>query len=142
MKKFVFVIFTLASLQAMAQPDRIVGVWVTPEKDARIHIFKNGSRYYAKMIWLTPSVDDKGNALTDTQNPDATKRTRKLEGLEIITDLEYADKKWKGSIYDPESGQTYSAQLRLLDEKKLELNGYVGIPLFGRKEIWTKLAGE
>jgi uncharacterized protein (DUF2147 family) len=90
------------------------------------------------MIWLTPNVDEKGKPLTDSENPDPAKRNRKLEGLEIISGLAYADGKWKGTIYDPESGKTYKSQIKLVNENTLELTGYVGLPMFGITETWKR----
>jgi len=48
---------------------------------------------------------------------------------------------WKdGQIYDPDSGKTYKAIIRLKenDLNHLSLKGYVGIPLFGRASEWTR----
>ena len=39
---------------------------------------------------------------------------------------------WKGgTIYDPGSGRTYRASLSVVGENRIELRGYVGIPLIG-----------
>jgi uncharacterized protein (DUF2147 family) len=138
MKILLTICFIIPIMSLKAQSDRIVGIWLTAEKDAKIEISQRESRFYGKMIWLTPNVDENGNPLTDTENPDASKRNRKLEGLEIISNLVYADGKWKGKIYDPESGKTYSSEIKLVNEDTLELTGYVGLPMFGRTLIWKK----
>jgi uncharacterized protein (DUF2147 family) len=44
-----------------------------------------------------------------------------------------------GRVYDPESGKDYKGKLHLVDEKTLDLRGYVLIPLFGRTETWTRV---
>jgi uncharacterized protein (DUF2147 family) len=113
-------------------------VWLTSNKEAKIEIYQKESHYFGKMIWLTPDVDEKGKPLTDTENPDPAKRNRKLKGLEIISGLAYADGKWKGTIYDPESGKTYKSQIKLVNENTLELTGYVGLPMFGITETWKR----
>jgi uncharacterized protein (DUF2147 family) len=139
MKKLLTTTFLIIStMQVKAQSDRIVGVWLTSDKDAKIEIYQKDSRFYGKMIWLTPDVDGNGKPLTDSENPDPTKRNRKLEGIEIISNLAYADGKWKGTIYDPESGKTYSSQIKLVDETTLELTGFIGLPMFGRTETWKR----
>ena len=44
-----------------------------------------------------------------------------------------------GDILDPDNGKVYRVRLRLLkDGKELEVRGYVGIPLLGRTQIWTR----
>lgn len=139
MNKLLTTLLIISTMQVKAQSDRIVGVWLTSEKDAKIEIYQKDSRFYGKMIWFTPDVDGNGKPLTDSENPDPTKRNKKLEGLEIISNLAYADGKWKGTIYDPESGKTYSSQIKLANENTLEVLGYVGTPLLGIKQIWKRI---
>jgi uncharacterized protein (DUF2147 family) len=138
MKILFTICFIISMVPVNAQSDRIIGVWLTSDEDAKIEIYQQESRYFGKMIWFTPAVDEKGKPLTDSENPDPAKRNRKLEGLEIISNLVYADAKWKGKIYDPESGKTYNSQLKLVNESTLELTGYVGLPMFGLTEIWKR----
>lgn len=138
MKILLAICFIVSVLQLNAQSDRIIGVWLTSDKDAKIEIYQKDSRFYGKMIWLTPNVDGNGKPLTDSENPDPTKRNRKLEGIEIISNLAYADGKWKGTIYDPESGTTYNTQVKLVDENTLEVLGYIGSPLLGVKQSWKR----
>ncbi len=138
MKILLTICFIISMMRVNAQSDRIIGVWLTSDKAAKIEIYQKDSRFYGKMIWFTPAMDEKGKPLTDTENPDPAKRNRKLEGLEIISGLAYADGKWKGTIYDPESGKTYKSQIKLVNENTLELTGYVGLPMFGITETWKR----
>lgn len=138
MKLFFLVLLGFCALHVNAQSNRIIGIWTTPLEDTKVEIYQKGSRFYGKIIWLTPNVDKNGKPLTDTENPDPGKCQQKLEGLGIISDLVYSDQKWKGNIYDPESGKTYSTLIRLVDENTLELTGYVGLPVFGRTEVWRR----
>jgi uncharacterized protein (DUF2147 family) len=138
MKILLTICFIISMMRVNAQSDRIIGVWLTSDKAAKIGIYQKESHCFGKMIWLTPDVDEKGKPLTDTENPDPAKRNRKLKGLEIISGLAYADGKWKGTIYDPESGKTYKSQIKLINENTLELTGYVGLPMFGITETWKR----
>jgi uncharacterized protein (DUF2147 family) len=139
MKRIIVICIIISTGQVKAQSNRILGVWLTPEKDAKIEIYQKESRYFGKMIWLTPDVDAIGKPLTDSENPDPAKRNRKLVGLEIISNLTYTVDKWKGTIYDPESGKTYSSQIKLANENTLEVLGYIGTPLLGVKQIWKRI---
>ncbi|HET6789893.1 MAG TPA: DUF2147 domain-containing protein, partial [Aquabacterium sp.] len=45
-----------------------------------------------------------------------------------------------GHILDPRSGDLYKARLRLQDEgRRLEVRGYVGVPLLGRSQTWIRI---
>jgi uncharacterized protein (DUF2147 family) len=139
MKRLLTILFLFTLTSLSAQSNRIVGVWLTPDKSAKIEIVQREKNFTGTMIWLEMDQDKQGKPLTDTQNPDPSKRSRQLRGLEIIPNLIYKDGKWKGTIYDPESGKTYSSEIELINENTLEVTGYIGLPMFGRTEKWTRV---
>lgn len=82
-----------------------------------------------------------GKPKNDRGNPDPNLRDRPIVGLQFMRDFVYAgDKTWvDGKIYDPESGKTYKCKMTLVDDKHLEVRGFVGISLLGRTVVWTRL---
>ena len=66
-----------------------------------------------------------------------------LQGLEILRDLKKADgqDRWEGgTVIDPEEGKIYKARLTPVDGgKKLELRGYIGVPMLGRTQTWIRV---
>jgi len=76
----------------------------------------------------------------DLRNPDPARRSRSLCGLVFMYGFrpDGPDAWSGGTVYDPESGNTYSATLILQADGRLGLHGYIGIPLFGRTETWTR----
>ena len=61
-------------------------------------------------------------------------------GMEILKGLRKGDGIWEGgTILDPNNGKTYRSQLKLVDGgTKMELRGYIGIPLLGRSQNWLR----
>ncbi|HSF52705.1 MAG TPA: DUF2147 domain-containing protein [Algoriphagus sp.] len=117
----------------------IVGLWYNTEKTAQIEIMKSGSEFIGKIIWLNNPNPD-GKPATDKQNSDPKLRNRPLMGLAILDGLKYASGIWKGGdIYDPNSGKTYSCELKLKSEKILEVKGYLGFSFVGRTVEWTRI---
>jgi uncharacterized protein (DUF2147 family) len=100
-----------------------------------------GNALCGRVAWLRSPLDDDGCTLRDRQNPDPALRRRPIEGLEILRGLTpRADGTWaNGRIYDPTTGHTYTCQLRLEGDDRLELRGYLGIPLLGRTVTWTRV---
>lgn len=135
-----FLLFLVFSSSVFAQnaADKIVGVWLAETKDGKIEIYKTGSKYYGKLVYVKPNDD--GSVPKDTKNPDEKLRSRVLEGTEILKDFTFDDDEWEdGTIYDPQSGKTYSCIMTLgKDAKTLNIRGYVGVSWLGRTSIWTK----
>ena len=62
--------------------------------------------------------------------------------MEILRGLHPDGDEWTGGeILDPESGKTYRAKLKLIDNgEKLEVRGYIGFSMFGRSQTWIRRA--
>jgi uncharacterized protein (DUF2147 family) len=44
-----------------------------------------------------------------------------------------------GQILDPDNGKVYKSKLTLVDGgKKLNVRGYIGVPLLGRSQVWVR----
>ena len=128
----VCVVVLLATAQG--QSDSILGNWTNP-KGSTIHIYQCGSKICANIIGISSSAP----ARADAENPDPALRRRSLCGLKIGTgfELESPSRARGGKLYDPESGKTYTGSMTR-EGDKLKLRGYVGIPLFGRTETWSR----
>jgi uncharacterized protein (DUF2147 family) len=135
------------AMPVWAGSDDILGSWLNQDKDARIEIYKCGSDYCGKIVWLKepvyPAKSSEGTPGTpkvDSKNPDASHRRAPLIGLQLIEGFQFAGGNlWKnGRIYDPDSGKTYSAKATMVSPNELDLRGFIGISLIGRTEKWTR----
>ncbi|MBB6004233.1 DUF2147 domain-containing protein [Arcicella rosea] len=114
--------------------DAILGEWLSQEKDGKVLIFKQGEKYFGKISW------GKSTGRKDSKNPDASLRNRDIIGSTILKDFVFKGKNWEdGTIYDPNSGKTYSCTMKLKNDDALEIRGYVGISLLGRTTLWTRV---
>jgi uncharacterized protein (DUF2147 family) len=113
----------------------ITGRWVTAEKDAVISIKPCGKRLCGTIDrFLIPPPG--GSNQRDLNNSDPAKRERRLIGLSILSALTEDRDVWRGEIYDPKSGRTYTSQVRRKGNDVLEVKGCLG-PLCQTQE-WAK----
>ena len=112
-----------------------------PDED-HVKIEKCGEKICGRIVWLKEPLNDKKQPKTDLNNPDEALRARKIIGLPLLTGFVPADKanKWEGGrIYNPEDGETYKSTMTLIEGGKLEVRGYVGLPIFGKSQVWTRV---
>lgn len=138
---FIFLLFfSMYGFSQKVNADAVVGTWLTASGKAKVQIYKEGDKYYGKIVWLKiPSYED-GTAKTDKNNPDKKKQSEPLLGLNMLKSFVFDDDEWEdGTIYDPENGKTYSCTIKYRDGK-LDLRGYIGISLIGRTQTWYRVS--
>lgn len=142
--KFILAIVAFMGFAAPAVADSSpLGWWEDQTGKAGILISKCGADLCGKIEWLkTPLDSSTGKPKTDIHNEDVALRGRKLCGLSILGDFSPdGDGGWKGGwIYDPEGGKTYKSVMHMAADGTLHVRGYIGIPLLGRSEVWTRPA--
>jgi len=124
--------------------DDIIGIWLNEDQDAHIQIYKEGGKYYGKIIWLKNPIDEEtGKPKLDDKNKDESLQSRPVMGLLVLKDFVFDEDEWEdGDIYDPKSGKTYSCYMEFPDENnkdRLKIRGYIGISLLGRTDYWTRV---
>ena len=146
----ILIIITAITLAATASyaSDRtdVLGCWDTVGNSSKLEIYPCGEKLCGKVAWLKyPNFMDAkdgpvGTTKIDHKNPDPALRNRPILGLKVIEGLTPAgsDKWGQGKCYDPESGNTYKCRIRLASPEKLEMRGFIGIPLFGRTYVLTR----
>ena len=126
--------------------DDILGLWRTEEGKSTVEVYTCGDRYCGKIVDLKfkvyPPDDPQGMAgqeRVDRNNVDESRRDTPLLGLVLMEGFTFNGTLWRdGTIYDPENGKTYKCKIRLMEDGRLKLRGYVGAPALGRTSFWTR----
>lgn len=67
--------------------------------------------------------------------------TRPALGMKILTGLRASgDEALAGEIYNRENAKTYSVRLTMDGPQQMLVRAYVGIPLFGKTQLWRRVA--
>jgi uncharacterized protein (DUF2147 family) len=152
MRKLVLVALlgALASA-ASAQSPSVMGTWLTASGLAQVRIGPcpdaASGPICGTVVGLNNAKGPDGNAVaadmaTDYRNPDPALRTRKVIGMPLIWGFKKtadANAFEDGHIYNGENGKTYNANISLQPDGKLRLRGYVGTPMLGETQLWTRV---
>ena len=136
----------MANIAFGAGAEDILGRWKTEHDESQVEIYNCGDKLCGKVVWLKePFYKDSkdgppGTPLKDSKNSDPALRSRPIIGLRIMEGFrQIGENSWgNGTCYDPKNGKTYRGKIRLVSPQRLELRGYVSIPLFGRTDVWTR----
>lgn len=110
-----------------------IGRWLTRDRDAVIAIEPCGGVLCGRIV---------GIALDHRDDPTPVDHLGHSQcGLTIIRYGVQDSEAWMAQIVDPRDGSTYRARLHVDDQGRLQVRGYVGIPLLGRTQVWTPYAG-
>ena len=137
--KTLLIVLTLP-LFSLAQDATISGDWYNQEKDAVIQISEVNNAFQGKVIWMEEPNNKDGSPKRDKLNPDESLRSQTRIGKVIMTGFVFDENNiWDGGeIYDPKSGKTYNGTITLTSKNRLDLRGYVGLPIFGKTSSWTR----
>jgi uncharacterized protein (DUF2147 family) len=109
---------------AQNQSNVIIGKWLKlPKKDLIIEVYKTATAYHGKICWTKPGDD-------------------KPVGFVIIENLKYNSEsnKWEhGIIQDPNSSMSYSAEVKLDDERNLIVKGYKGLKFISTSRTFMRV---
>ena len=143
----VLTILLLSTSNVLADNDGVTGTWKTADGRAMIEIYHCGAKICGRVAWLREPcfpADGRevfaGKPRSDRYNPNPELRNRRVIGLQIMEGFtRVGDNRWEhGTIYDSDTGRAYCSRLTLIAPNRLDLHGYIGIPLFGRSQIWTR----
>jgi len=123
--------------------DPVLGVWKTIDEKTNqpsslIRLEEKNGELIGVVTELIPTP---GEALITHCNLCKDERKGKpIVGMIIMKGLKRgAPGNWSGGeILDPEEGEIYKVKIAMVNDKTLEVRGYIGIPLLGRTQIWVR----
>ena len=150
-RSLVLASMVLLAAQASAQQPGVMGTWLTASGVAQVKIEpcpdpRNGPVCGTIVGLINPKGPDgqvvAPDAATDYRNENAALRSRKVIGMPLIWGFKKTSDPNSfedGHIYNGENGKIYNANTSLQADGTLRLRGYVGTPLFGETQVWTRV---
>lgn len=136
--------FSALSVLAQDETHDPTGLWLTKNERSAIrisHCEDDKEKLCGHIAWII-----EGGMQYDSENPDENLRKRPMCGLQILRSFDQNSKdpnKWEdGKIYKADDGDLYNANLEMIGMDRLRVHGYVGIPLFGKTQVWNRVAPE
>jgi uncharacterized protein (DUF2147 family) len=128
-----FTCFLLAAQSSRAAP-AVTGLWLTETRDGVIAISPCGDDLCAHIVGV---VLDHPNDKMPVDNRGVTQCH-----LPLITDArQVRSNLWKGHITDPRNGDHFGVEFHLDPHGSLALRGFLGLPLLGHTQTWTRYTG-
>lgn len=116
----------VAALAGPALADEAAGVWRLDNGKVTVRVSPCGGNLCGTVVALKKPFDKKGNPRLDKENPNASLRSRPVIGLTILSNMKPAgSNSWKGTIYNPDDGNTYASNMRLQGSGVMKVKGCV-----------------
>jgi uncharacterized protein (DUF2147 family) len=130
------VMFAAGDQASASEP---AGKWAMANGKVTVKVSGCGANLCARIVGLKEPVSKiDGKPKVDRENPDPALRKRPLIGLSILVGMKPAgDGQWKGAIYNPDDGKTYSATVTY-EGNTMKVKGCVA-SIFCKTNTFVKL---
>jgi uncharacterized protein (DUF2147 family) len=138
-------LFPLAALAQATAANSPAGLWKTIDDDtgkpkALVRITENNGEFRARIEKLFEDPVAAGRSGKCDKCEDARK-DQPIVGMTIMTDMKKLEGReyTGGQLLDPNNGKVYKAKMELEEDgKKLNVRGYLGVPMLGRTQVWLR----
>ena len=133
-----------AATQPASQPKAPLGRWVTESGNLEVNIAPCNPGGDATLCGKVVRVLS-NRSMSAQGNNMAAADPRPALGMTLLSGLRAADAdhgEYQGEIYNRENGKTYRARLTPAEPEQLLVHAYVGIPLFGKTQVWRRPTAE
>jgi uncharacterized protein (DUF2147 family) len=133
----------LAASPAWADDASPVGLWqsiddVSGKPKALVRITENNGELQGRIEKLFRAPEQDPNP--KCHQCEGANKEQPLIGMTILWGLKKSGDDYSGGeILDPKNGKVYRSKLHLADDgRKLQVRGYLGMPMFGRSQTWVR----
>lgn len=135
MRALLFGAIVLAGVSPAQAAGTIQGEWYTKDRRAIVTIAPCGPQLCGKLSKVLRPTP--GGHARDVQNPEPALRKRPLLGINILSGFARDGQRWRGKIYDPESGKTYRSIVTKGKTGVLNVEGCVA--MFCQSQTWSQV---
>lgn len=132
---------------AQAQPGDPRGRWLTANGNLEVEIAPCGAALCGSVSRVLGNRSMSGDGQAEMKPTDP----RPALGMQLLSDFQPVAAEagqpvsaWRGRLYNRENGKSYDCTLRVSTADnaagELILRPYVGLPLFGKTLVWTRVA--
>lgn len=144
-------VFAAVASPVWAQAPSAMGTWLTASGKAQVRIEACADPASGALCgFISGLINPSGpngvvvapEVATDFRNENPALRSRKVLGMPLIWGFKKTSDPSAfegGQIYNAENGKIYSANISLQPDGTLRLRGYVGSPMFGETQVWTRV---
>src|SRR5450755_2493597 len=135
-----------ATTLALAQSMSPAGLWKTVDDNTKkekslVRIVEANGVYTGKVEKIIDPDSPKDAVCKDCSDE---RKDQPILGMTIVRNMKQsADDKAVfegGDVLDPNNGKVYKAKLKVVDNgSKLDVRGYIGVPLLGRTQTWIRV---
>jgi uncharacterized protein (DUF2147 family) len=132
-----------AVMGAWAQETSPVGVWktiddATGKPKALVRISESHGELHGRIEKLFHDAGKDPNP--KCEKCEGALKGQPVVGMTILTSMKKNGNAYIGGrILDPANGKVYNSTMALTDGgKKLEVRGYIGVPMLGRTQTWLR----
>ena len=115
------------------------GKWLTSGGKGQVLFEPCGAKLCGKIVWLREPDNKTGKPAVDARNEEPSLRSRPVLGLRMAELESDGDRFWKGTIYNPDDGKTYTAKAAMQSDGTLLVKGCILGGLVCNGETWTHI---
>jgi uncharacterized protein (DUF2147 family) len=135
MTRLIALVGLLLSIHPSRAAPALTGLWLTQSQDGVVDIAACGDALCARIAGV----------FLDQPNDQMPVDYRGISqcNLALISDArQIRPNLWKGHITDPRNGSVYGVELHLDPRDNLAVRGFLGVPLLGQTQTWTRYTGK